>query len=448
MRSLGAGGAAWALVLAWSTACVAPPPGKPDATPPEVDPSTLPPTVVTAQLADAVAGVPYGERLLARDGVPPYTWTLSGPAWLSVNAGTGELRGVPPGDAGAPVSLTATASDTAGRSGSRDFNLQVLGCAPGASRACLQASGNACLLGVNACLPGGAWSGCDAGAASTSASGCGAGCAACGPDSDRCASGGTQCACGTGTNPCAPGSSCCPDPGGGARCANLSTDVQACGSCGTRCAAPLNAGATCDGGVCGAACQAGFAACDGRTLDGCEVNLRTDPNHCGSCPTACSGTSGGSATCDGGACDLSCNASAPQYCGLRDCRPYDVSNCGGCNVSCANPGVNAGAPLGCAGPNACSYACQTGWGDCNAGTDGCETELTANPRHCGSCPNDCVAAGWDGGCVNSQCARCYQCPANPNGSHTVCCGEKCTFVPGDNMYECFPCPGPLVNGGC
>src|SRR5437868_11755256 len=89
--------AAWGIMLAGSVACVPAPPGKPDATPPEVDPASLPPTVVTAQLADAVAGMPYGDRLLARDGVAPYRWSIStAAAWLSVDSNTGALRGTPP----------------------------------------------------------------------------------------------------------------------------------------------------------------------------------------------------------------------------------------------------------------------------------------------------------------------------------------------------------------
>ncbi|HZN91154.1 MAG TPA: Ig domain-containing protein [Myxococcales bacterium] len=442
--------AALGLLVAWIAACSAPLPERPDAAPPEVDPTTLAPQVVTAQLASAVAGTPYGDRLLAKDGAPPYTWAVLGPGWLSIDPGTGELRGTPlPGAAGTQVTLTATATDTAGRSGNKAFTIQILACAPGQALACQQASAGTCRVGVQVCQPGGTWSGCDAGAASTSASGCGQGCAACGPDADRCVSNGAQCACGASASACAAGSSCCSIPDGGARCANLAADPAACGSCGTRCAQPLDADPTCDAGVCGATCRPGHAACDGRTLDGCEVNLATDPDHCGTCAITCAFSGRGARICDGGACDLACNAGFPQHCGLADCRAYDIANCGGCGAACANPGVNAGAPTGCAGPGACTYGCNAGWGDCDQGLDGCETDLNITPTHCGTCSNDCVAQGWDGGCVNGQCARCYRCPQNPGGTYTTCCGQKCQYNPGDMIYDCVPCaPGSLVDGGC
>jgi len=439
--------AAWGLLLAGSVACLPAPPGRPDAAPPEIDPASLPPSVVTALLADAVAGMPYGDRLLARDGVPPYAWSITTAAsWLSVDARTGTLRGTPPpAAAGTVVSFTATAGDAAGRTGSANLTLRVLACTPGETQVCQEPSAGACLAGTRTCQPGGTWSTCVGGAASTSASGCGPACATCGPDSDRCGGGGTQCACGPSAAACAAGTSCCSSPDGGARCADLAGDVTACGSCGTRCGTPANADPTCDAGVCGAACRAGYGACDGRTLDGCEVNLNTDPGHCGSCPNACASTAAGTAACAGGNCDLTCNAGHPQHCGLADCRAYDTANCGGCNAACPSPGANASALTGCAGPGTCTYSCNAGWGDCNGGMDGCETDLNSTSTHCSSCGNNCDAQGWDGGCVNGQCARCYQC----GSSNVSCCGEKCVFFPADNQWECMPCaPGSLVNGGC
>ena len=36
-----------------------------------------------------------------------------------------------------------------------------------------------------------------------------------------------------------------------------------------------------------AACNAGFANCNGNAADGCEVNLQTDVNNCGTCAHKC-----------------------------------------------------------------------------------------------------------------------------------------------------------------
>ncbi len=55
----------------------------------------------------------------------------------------------------------------------------------------------------------------------------------------------------------------------------------------------------CTSGVCTPTCITGYANCDGNPNNGCETDTNTDPNHCGSCTTAC-GASGPS--CNSGAC--------------------------------------------------------------------------------------------------------------------------------------------------
>jgi hypothetical protein len=62
---------------------------------------------------------------------------------------------------------------------------------------------------------------------------------------------------------------------------NLNTDPNNCGSCGNSC----GANAYCTGGTCH--CNAGFGNCDGDWSNGCEVNLNTDPNNCGACGNVC-----------------------------------------------------------------------------------------------------------------------------------------------------------------
>jgi hypothetical protein len=45
---------------------------------------------------------------------------------------------------------------------------------------------------------------------------------------------------------------------------------------------------TCLNSLCGiGSCNANYADCDGNPLDGCEANLRTTSNECGSCSTDC-----------------------------------------------------------------------------------------------------------------------------------------------------------------
>jgi rhodanese-related sulfurtransferase len=62
---------------------------------------------------------------------------------------------------------------------------------------------------------------------------------------------------------------------------NLNTDPNNCGSCGNAC----GANAYCSGGTCH--CNEGYGNCDGDWSNGCEVNTNTDRNNCGSCGNAC-----------------------------------------------------------------------------------------------------------------------------------------------------------------
>jgi hypothetical protein len=102
----------------------------------------------------------------------------------------------------------------------------------------------------------------------------------------------------------------------GSSCVSLLDPATGCGdpSCHP-CDLP-HAKATCIGGACAIeACELGFGDCNGAREDGCEVGLRTDPDHCGECGTACfpgfsceqaectcTPTSCGDGTCDKGIC--------------------------------------------------------------------------------------------------------------------------------------------------
>jgi hypothetical protein len=51
---------------------------------------------------------------------------------------------------------------------------------------------------------------------------------------------------------------------------------------------PNTTGSVCTMGACGiTGCVAGFANCNGNATDGCEVNVQTDLNNCGSCGHHC-----------------------------------------------------------------------------------------------------------------------------------------------------------------
>jgi len=124
--------------------------------------------------------------------------------------------------------------------------------------------------------------------------------------------------CGQCGNQCAPGQQCfstsdtgmdcqckgskhlCPATSGTGSCVDLDDDTKNCGSCGYVCPTITNADPACSQGRCGYICRPGFADCNGRSSDGCEVDLNSDPRNCGSCGNACD--VGAGQPCAGGKC--------------------------------------------------------------------------------------------------------------------------------------------------
>ena len=322
-------------------------------------------------------------------------------------------------------------------------------------------------------------------------------CAACSPQNDKCPMG-TYCALSSNVFACVPGCradiDCQVGNGGGAswaccnhacvdiasapkncggcgvdckgtacctgKCINMQNDVKNCGACGTVCPA-LNAMPSCANGMCGiGACAMGFADCNGRSLDGCEVNTGVDVIHCGACGKVCV-VPNAAPLCIGGKClNGGCNQ------GFRDCDGnagngcevnilQDIRNCGACNQNCAQlPHAIAGC-----GNGACVVAsCDAGWGNCNGNdNDGCEAALANDPANCGQCRKLCPAPpNVVTSCFNSQCgvqgcvngfgdcnnnmadgceARLASDPRNCGG-----CGNLCGAIPNG--------VGGCVNGAC
>ena len=110
--------------------------------------------------------------------------------------------------------------------------------------------------------------------------------------------------CGACGNVCSAGQDCvdgtCICPAGttrcGKRCIDVLVDPNNCGGCGAGCPGAGddsgNGSPICKNGSCGYVCFAGFADCNGRTNDGCEVNIGNDPLHCGGCGTRCDAARG------------------------------------------------------------------------------------------------------------------------------------------------------------
>jgi len=282
---------------------------------------------------------------------------------------------------------------------------------------------------------------------------------------------------------------------------NLNTTAARCGSCSVACA-PANATGACTSGRCGVgSCNPGYADCDGSPANGCEVNLGTDPRHCGACPTVCSSTNGapscaaglcritcasGFADCDGalgngcetnvttsatscGACGSVCRpANAAPACvagacrvascnaGFADCdgsaangcevdTRASASHCGACGRACAAANASSTCAAG-----ACAYTCNPGYGDCDGmAANGCETNLNTTPSSCGRCGGACSATNGAATCAGGVCGiTCSAGFANCNGSAT----DGCEVNLATNTAHCGRCGGacapPNATPGC
>lgn len=121
--------------------------------------------------------------------------------------------------------------------------------------------------------------------------------------------------------------------------AEVSSDPLNCGACGAACSSE-HVSATCTAGECSGSCSPDYADCNAnKRLDGCEIDLSSDPQHCGDCNTVCS-LPGATAVCDGGECTvevcnarrLDCDEQADNGCEVD--ADFDAQHCGACDKAC------------------------------------------------------------------------------------------------------------------
>jgi len=127
---------------------------------------------------------------------------------------------------------------------------------------------------------------------------------------------------------------------------DTTTDPDNCGVCGRVCAAPADhaIGATCEAGSCLLVCERGWGDCNREPADGCETDLDTTMAHCGACGAFCPTSGTFHAT------DSVCTAGR------------------------------------------CLLSCDDDWGDCDMDrSSGCETHVSIDRDHCGTCDNPCPA---------------------------------------------------------
>lgn len=250
--------------------------------------------------------------------------------------------------------------------------------------------------------------------------------------------GSTSCSEGVCTPSCVPGMSgdCDADAQNGCE-TNLASDAQACGSCGTVCT-NANGTTSCVSGECQPVCASGFGDCDGDAINGCETNLATHPNHCGACGRACDPSF---QVCVAGECQVS---TCPQGTGDCDANANDcetdltssLSDCGFCGNACT---VANGTPS-CTSSSCEIASCDAGFADCDGElATGCEIALATSTASCGSCGVACTNEHGSTTCSGGTCApTCSSgwgsCDADPtNGcetslntlNHCGGCGNVC-----------------------
>jgi hypothetical protein len=248
----------------------------------------------------------------------------------------------------------------------------------------------------------------------------------------------------------------------------LADDVRHCGTCGRVCTVP-NGTPSCNAGVCGiAGCAAGFNNCDGNPENGCETDTRSALSHCGTCGNVCPAGANAAARCDTGRCGLACNM------GFDDC---DGAPGNGCEVDTRTSPLHCGAcGTACVAPANGTTSCMAGQcaPRCNTGfvLDGgmCVACGGVGQRPCtGMCPAGTVLVG--GVCVACGAVGQRPCAGGtcPTGSVLVgelcvacgavgqrpCAGGTCAMgavAQGDLCVACgaagqVPCAGGVCNAG-
>lgn len=148
--------------------------------------------------------------------------------------------------------------------------------------------------------------------------------------------------CGGCGNVCRSGKSCC-----NGTCADLASDVDNCASCGNSCARPNVQGPACAGASCtDKGCEPYFADCDKDPKNGCEVNLTRDAKNCYACGNVCTALPHAEPSCTVTNCSL-----GPCLAGFGDCNHVQSD---GCEIDLTSDNDHCGAcPTACAAGQSC-----------------------------------------------------------------------------------------------
>lgn len=162
---------------------------------------------------------------------------------------------------------------------------------------------------------------------------------------------------------------------------------------------------TCGAGSCAVvSCAGGYGDCDGIFSNGCEADLGTTAEYCGSCASDCTAKVGEddvtAVSCASGSCNIGdcasnrfdCDGSFSNGCEVN--ANTNETHCGGCNdESGANCTTKVGdddvTAVQCEAGECAVNACETGRADCDGSFDnGCETNIGSDTANCGGCPDE------------------------------------------------------------
>ena len=144
-------------------------------------------------------------------------------------------------------------------------------------------------------------------------------------------------------------------------------------------------------------CPAGQTRCGADCID-----TNTSGDNCGRCGNRCSAANATS-TCVAGACTFACNS------GFADC---DMMASNGCEADLNAPSTCGSCSARCTGANgtptcamgACGIMCNAGFGNCDGNAaNGCETNTNTSTTHCGMCGRGCSNSNGTPDCVAGAC---------------------------------------------
>ncbi len=277
--------------------------------------------------------------------------------------------------------------------------------------------------------------------------GCGNSCTLTHASGDSC--NGTTCSytCSAGYGDC--NSVTAPDTDG---CETSLSTTSNCGGCGNACALTNASGDSCNGTKCSYTCNGGYADCNAGTApdtDGCETSTSTTSN-CAGCGNVCDTTHASSASCSGTACSYTCSA------GYADCTVggvdtdgcetninTDVNNCGSCGHVCAaNQICSSGTcvcdsnHVQCVGDsvNECDNAHVQSATEYECYSDGIGPNIVAN-----QCYNNGGLGGGTRGGGHGCTAGRICCPSSPLSTSAASCTNQ------NDVNNCFRC-GNVCSG--